>query len=77
MGPARLLGMAPTTPGGHLEARTFTGVGREVVLVTNCGRAVWAVVLQKTPSRRGSGGSRGRAGVVDPDARWVWRNMTF
>ena len=61
------------TPG----SKTFTGVGREVVLVSNCGRAVWAVVLQKTPSKRGTGGSRGRVGVVDPDARWVWRNMLF
>jgi hypothetical protein len=32
------------TPG----SKTFTGVGREIVLVTDDGNAVWAVVLQKT-----------------------------
>ena len=32
------------TPG----SRTFTGVGQEVVLVSSCGRAVWAVVRQRT-----------------------------
>jgi hypothetical protein len=61
------------TPG----SRTFTGVGREVVLVTECLRAVWAVVLQRTPSRRGSGASRGRQGMPDPDSRFIWRNMMF
>ncbi len=61
------------TPG----SRTFTGVGREVVLVTECGRAVWAVVYQLTPAVRGSGGSRGREGAADARVRAVWRNMLF
>lgn len=61
------------TPG----SRTFTGVGQEVVLVTECGRAVWACVRQKTPSRRGTGGSRGRTGQADAAPRYIWRNMLF
>jgi hypothetical protein len=61
------------TPG----SRTFTGVGREVVLVTECGRAVWACVYQRTPSARGTGGSRGRVGATDDRARFIWRNMLF
>jgi hypothetical protein len=61
------------TPG----SKTFTGVGREIVLVTDCGRAVWACVYQKTPSKRGSGGSRGRSGAADKQARYIWRNMLF
>lgn len=61
------------TPG----AKTFTGVGREIVLVTDCGRAVWACVYQRTPSVRGSGSSRGRTGETDTKARYVWRNMLF
>ena len=61
------------TPG----SRTFTGVGREVVLKSRCGRAVWAVVLQKTPARRGSGQSRGRGGAPDVGCRWMWRNNMF
>lgn len=61
------------TPG----SKTFTGVGQEVVLVTVCGRAVWAVVRQRTPSRLGTGASRGRRGVTDPRPRFVWRNMMF
>jgi hypothetical protein len=60
------------TPG----SKTFTGIGREIVLVTDCGRAVWSVVYQRTPQRRGSGGSRGRAGDRD-DAPMVWRNNVF
>ena len=59
------------TPG----SRTFTGVGQEVVLVTDS--AVWAVVRQRTPSARGTGGSRGRHGQTDPLPRYVWRNMLF
>ena len=58
-------------------SKTFTGVGREVVLVTECGRAVWAVVLQKTPPRKGSGSSRGRTGAPDNHVKWVFRNMMF
>ena len=61
------------TPG----SKTFTGVGQEVVLVTECGRAVWAVVRQRTPSRVGTGGSRGRKGEADAAPRYVWRNMLF
>lgn len=58
-------------------SKTFTGVGREVVLVHASGLAVWAVVLQRTPSRKSSGASRGRAGVPDTAPRQVWRNMLF
>jgi hypothetical protein len=61
------------TPG----SKTFTGVGREIVLVTDCGRAVWACVYQKTPSARGTGASRGRCGQPDTKARHIWRNMMF
>lgn len=60
------------TPG----SRTFTGVGQEVVLVTEDGMAVWACVRQRTPSPRGSGSSRGRTGVAAP-TRYIWRNMLF
>ena len=59
------------TPG----SKTFTGVGQEIVLVTDS--AVWAVVRQRTPSARGSGRSRGRTGVEDTAPRYVWRNMVF
>jgi len=61
------------TPG----SKTFTGVGQEIVLVSACGRAVWACVRQKTPMRRGTGASRGRAGATDGRARFIWRNMMF
>lgn len=61
------------TPG----SKTFTGVGQEIVLVTDCGRAVWAVVRQKTPMARGTGSSRGRSGGTDQRARYIWRNMLF
>lgn len=61
------------TPG----SKTFTGVGQEIVLVTDCGRAVWACVRQKTPAKRGSGASRGREGSTDNAVRYVWRNMLF
>ncbi len=61
------------TPG----SKTFTGVGREVVLLHESGRAVWACVYQRTPSARGSGGSRGRQGSPDARARYIWRNMLF
>lgn len=59
------------TPG----AKTFTGVGQEIVLVHPSG-AVWAVVRQRVPAPRGSGSSRGRTGVTAP-TRYVWRNMMF
>jgi hypothetical protein len=39
------------TPG----SKTFTGVGQEIVLVTSCGRAVWACIRQKTPAGRAAG----------------------
>jgi hypothetical protein len=58
-------------------SRTFTGCGQEVVLVTDCGRAVWAVVYQRTPSARGTGASRGRTGTPDSATRYLWRNMMF
>jgi hypothetical protein len=61
------------TPG----SKTFTGVGREVVLVHESGKAVWACVYQRTPSARGTGGSRGRQGIADQRARYIWRNMLF
>lgn len=61
------------TPG----SKTFTGVGREIVLVTEDENAVWAVVYQKTPARRGTGDSRGRSAGTDIGARYVWRNMMF
>ena len=59
------------TPG----AKTFTGVGQEVVLFHPTG-AVWAVVRQRTPAPRGTGASRGRGGETAPTA-YVWRNMMF
>lgn len=58
-------------------SKTFTGVGREVVLVTECGCAVWAVVYQRTPAAAGTGGSRGRTGATDKRPRHLWRNMLF
>lgn len=61
------------TPG----SKTFTGVGREIVLLHETGRAVWACVYQKTPAVRGSGASRGREGAPDARARYIWRNMLF
>ena len=61
------------TPG----SRTFTGVGQELVLVTDDEAACWAVVRQRTPSAAGSGASRGRSGVTDTKSRFVWRNMLF
>lgn len=61
------------TPG----SKTFTGCGQEIVLVTRCGRAVWACVYQRTPAARGSGNSRGRATQVDVRPRYLWRNMIF
>jgi len=61
------------TPG----SKTFTGVGREIVLLHESGKAVWACVYQMTPFAKGSGGTRGRAGDTDRKARYVWRNMLF
>lgn len=61
------------TPG----SKTFTGVGQEVVLISDDLAAVWAVVRQRTPRRKGTGSSRGRLGVTDEAPRYVWRNMLF
>jgi hypothetical protein len=58
-------------------SKTFTGVGREIVLITRDGSAVFASVYQKTPARAGSGTSRGRAASMDGACRFVWRNMLF
>ena len=52
------------TPG----SRTFTGCGQEIVLLTTCGRAVWACVRQRTPQPKGSRGAK---------TPWVFRNMLF
>ncbi len=60
------------TPG----SKTFTGVGKEVVLVHESGLAVWAVVLAMAPAKRGSGSSRGREGASSR-GRLLWRNMVF
>jgi hypothetical protein len=61
------------TPG----SKTFTGVGQEIVLVTQDLCAVWACIRQKTPAVRGSGASRGRGGSSDVACRYVFRNMIF
>lgn len=61
------------TPG----SKTFTGVGKEIVLLTECRKAVWACVYQRTPSRAGSGNSRGRDGQADCGPRYIWRNNMF
>src|SRR5271166_3967964 len=59
------------------DSKTFTGVGQEVVLVTRDGRAVWACIYQRTPSKPGTGASRGRTGQTDEKPRYLWRNMMF
>lgn len=61
------------TPG----SKTFTGIGREVVLLAVDGTAVWSVVYQRTPQRVGSGASRGRAAATDTTPRHIWRNNVF
>lgn len=76
-GTGRFAGYGPHYSRRSPGSATFTGVGREVVLVTDCGRAVWAVVYQRTPSAVGSGGSRGRVGESDARPRYLWRNMLF
>lgn len=45
--------------------------------MTECENAVWACVRQRTPSARGTGGSRGRVGEPDAKPRYIWRNMVF
>jgi hypothetical protein len=60
------------TPG----SRTFTGCGQEIVLVTSCGRAVWAAVRQRTPAARNTGASRGRTAQT-ASTPYVFRNMMF
>jgi len=52
------------TPG----SKTFTGCGKEIVLLSEDNCAVWAVVYQRTPQPRGT------HGVKTP---YVWRNMLF
>lgn len=59
------------------DAKTFTGVGKEIVLLHESGAAVWACVYQRTPSAAGSGSSRGRVGTPDARPRFLWRNMLF
>ena len=61
------------TPG----SKTFTGIGRDVVLLAVDGTAVWSVVYQRTPQRVGSGASRGRAAATDTNPRHIWRNNVF
>lgn len=58
-------------------SKTFTGVGKEVVLLHDSKAAVWAVVYQKTPAKRGTGQSRGRKTRDDKATQWIWRNMLF
>lgn len=76
-GTGRFDGAGPHYSRRSPGSRTFTGVGREIVLLTTCGRAVWSVVLQKTPAKKGTGNSRGRDGTADPAVRYVWRNNMF
>lgn len=61
------------TPG----SRSFVGVGQEIVLVTDAEDAVWSVVRHRTPSRRGTGQSRGRTHQPDSRPTYVWRNNMF
>lgn len=57
-------------------SKTFTGVGRELVLLSECGSAVWAVVHQRIPHPPHSGSSRkGHVRIIKN--RYVWRNMLF
>lgn len=60
------------TPG----SRTFVGAGRQLVLVTEEGDAVWSVIYQRTPAPVGSGSSRGRTGET-ADRPYLWRNNLF
>jgi hypothetical protein len=71
------------TPG----SATFTGVGREIVLVSSCGRAVWACVLNRGPDAPGTGW-RSRQGDIflapkvyavsaPRERRFFWRNVMF
>jgi hypothetical protein len=57
------------TPG----SKTFTGVGREIVLVHKSRKAVWAVIHQRIPAIKGANKKSD-----SPDTRpYVWRNMVF
>lgn len=60
------------TPG----SKTFTGVGQEIVLLSDDGLAVWAVVRQRHFAPAGSPTHTGMADVDNPRPR-VWRNMLF
>lgn len=70
------------TPG----SRTFTGIGEEVVLVTECGRAVWAVTRQKGPDAPFSGWRTRHGDLFKPPREpaprrehrgYLWRNVMF
>lgn len=70
------------TPG----ARSFTGIGQEVVLVTDCGRAVWAVTRQKGPDAPWSGWRTRHGDLFLPPREvaprrehraFLWRNVMF
>lgn len=70
------------TPG----SKTFTGIGEEVVLVTDCGRAVWAVTRQKGPDAPFSGWKTRQVDLFraprEPAPRrehrpFLWRNVMF
>src|SRR5215204_2123145 len=73
-GTGRWLGHGPhysrRTPG----SRTFTGVGQEIVLVSDS--SVWAVVRNRLPAPVGSGLSRGRDGE-SVTTRYMWRCNMF
>ena len=76
-GTGRFQGRGPHYSRRPPGSKTFTGVGQEVVLITESLDAVWACVRQKTPARRGTGKSRGRTGEPDQGSRYIWRNMLF
>lgn len=76
-GTGRFEGYGPHYSRRTRGSKTFTGVGQELVLLSTTEDAVWAVVRQKTPARRGTGASRGRGGESDPGVRYIWRNMLF
>lgn len=69
-------GMGPHQGHGpHYSRRTpgsarFTGIGQEVVFVTEDLNAVWSVVRQRTPLK-------GKTYKDDTSAKWVWRNNMF
>jgi hypothetical protein len=46
----------------------FTGVGKDLVMVTKDGSAVWAVVYARVPNQRNE---------YSGEPRYLWRNMMF